>query len=177
MNRRRFVAAIGTLAVGVPGCQSLAGTESDDQAPETLTAAPIPTGTPTPTPDRRRTYDRTVSVSAGRNYHAVEVERETRFVLRWSVSNDRGANTDFDVFLFTEREFEAYRRVVAGGDGAPEYIESGTVEGVRESASATVALDPGRYRLVVNNAPLGDAGASGRSVPIRAQVRVVSRPI
>lgn len=174
MNRRQFLAtlSLGAAFGGVAGCQVLRGRDGPRTATPTLTGVPVPTERPPPTPDGREQFEQTVSVTPQQQYYGTTVERESRFVLRWTAENLLEANGGFDVFLFSRSEFEEYLALLSGENAEPEYVERASVEVVTESATATVELAAGEYALVVDNAAFGSAGGETARLTVHVRLNV-----
>jgi predicted patatin/cPLA2 family phospholipase len=133
-----------------------------------------PTPEPTETVGYSQTNNETISIEGGTGF-AIRIQIPESFILQWTVENESSTDLDFDVFLFTESGYREYLEVVRGESGDPTYIVGGTVQDIETSARATVTMKGGRYRLVVDNSDIGDAGDSGaertRKVSIKYSMR------
>jgi len=185
-TRRGVLTLTGGILTGLAGC---AGDSSDDDNESGSSLTPTPTATTTPTdtpidlgqstPEGVQTDnyidDTTTTNVEGEGYIAYGLEHENDFTLQWTVVNELDTSADFDVFLFTAAEARIYDELVSGGNRRPQYIEGGTEQGIRESASQTVTLRGGRYVLVVDNSDYGDAGDFGTEDTRRVTITVETR--
>ena len=97
----------------------------------------------------------------GYGYHLEPLFAEEPTIIRWSITNERDPEHDFDVFFFTESQSGTYERVTRGtADQSIRYVPGGTVLGLEQSAERTVRIDPGKYYLVVDATEFGEAGAN-----------------
>lgn len=121
------------------------------------------------------TVSETLSISSDDDFVRLRMQPEQEAIITWSVENELSSDLDFDVFLLSEPEYSIYQQNVNGDNREFRYIQDGTIQGIRESAEATVRLDPGTYYLVVDNTDIGDAGDFGEESTRRVTLSVEGR--
>ena len=154
-TRRGVLALTGGTLVGLAGCSGGTSDDSDDSGADDS--------------DNGNSSDDDILESLTetwdvprRGYYQYSIKPDNEVTFEWSVQNELDSWADFDVFLFSRSEFEIYVDMIEGDSKQPEYISGGTAEGIEQSASRTVTLNSGNYRLVVDNSDYGDAGDSGQ---------------
>ena len=138
------------------------------------TDSPTPEPTDSPTPDYSTSRTETFSIE-GESGAQVQFDIPVDFILQWSVRNELSQDLDFDVFLFTESEYQEYVDTIRGDSADPDYIADGTIQGIREQAGTTATLRGGEYRLVIDNSDYGDAGDFGEESTRRVTLSVETR--
>lgn len=156
-TRRGILALTGGTLAALAGCVS---DSSDDESDDSGGDSDSGDSSDNDEPRSEEATD-TVDVPGG-GYYQFSIEPDTEATLEWSVQNELDTSNDFDVFLFTQSEFEIYDEMINGDSRRPEYISEGTAQGIEQSTTRTVTLSEGNYRLVVDNSDYGDAGDFGQ---------------
>ncbi|WP_436909936.1 hypothetical protein [Halosimplex marinum] len=109
----------------------------------------------------------------GPGYYQIPVEFDSEFSMNWTVTNQKSGDYDFDVFLMAEDEYQDYLDYIDDEDShRPQYYTDGTVQGIEASASRSLTLSAGKYRLVVDNTDYGDAGDWGEEEDRRVKIEI-----
>lgn len=190
-TRRGVLTLTGGALAGLAGCiegesddsgsNDVSDSSSDDDDSDSGSvdeSEPIETPAETPTEADTVEYNQSFTETAnvpGGSYIGTSVGFENEFTLEWRVVNELDSSADFDVFLFSESEFQIYDAMIEGESRRPKYYTEGSVQGIEESASRTITLSGGNYALVVDNSDYGDAGDFGtedtRRVTLTAETR------
>ncbi|ELZ22771.1 hypothetical protein C475_16756 [Halosimplex carlsbadense 2-9-1] len=109
----------------------------------------------------------------GPGYYQIPVEFDREFSMEWTVTNQKSGDYDFDVFLMAEDEYQDYLDYINDEDSRrPEYYVDGTAQGIEASASRSLTLSGGTYRLIIDNTDYGDAGDFGAEAERRVRVEI-----
>lgn len=94
-------------------------------------------------------------------YHVEPITADEPAIIRWSITNERSPEHDFDVFFFTNPQIGTFGDVTQDGENKPiRYSPEGTVLGLEESAERTVKIEPGEYFIVIDATEFGEVGAN-----------------
>lgn len=115
------------------------------------------------------------TISGGKDYWSMELDIPTKFVLEYTVTNQKEPKYDFDAFVFNEGEYKDYKSKVGGGMTNPNAINKASVENVKESGERTVTLSAGVYYFVVDNTDIGAAGDWGAEDTRKVKVELFTR--
>lgn len=161
LNRRRFVAGLSSAGLGgIAGCTTSSGGDDDS----TPTTTPTLSFSQSDDSDFPR-YSGTVAISGDDDYWSFKIQMESSFGLRYTVTNGKSDDDDFDVFVHSQEQYGNYLQEIRDTGPAIEEIEKLSSQGVRSEAQKSGELDAGTYFFVVDNTDIGDAGDFGGESP------------
>lgn len=166
MNRRRFVTGASTISLGsIAGCISISS-GGDNEAPSS--EGENEDSNPTDTLPFSESddvdfpkYSGTVSISGDEDYWSFKIQKDSSFGLRYTVTNMKSEDYDFDVLVLSQEQYGNYIQEIVDSGPVIEDITQLSSKGVTSEAQKSGELDAGTYYFVVDNTDISDAGDIG----------------